>query len=80
MSRTRTMTLRDVKRAASTWGGTVESDGCGGYDVLAPRGYRWIVAEVWCYPLPLSEAESKEERQEMLTQAVNMLRGGIEND
>lgn len=67
-----------IKALARRHGGTVEADGCGGYEILAPDGRRWRSAEVWCYPLPLSECESAEERQELLRQALAMLADGTE--
>jgi hypothetical protein len=70
------LTIRDVIRAAARHDGQVVSDGCGGYEVLAPEGRLWADAEVWCYPLPLSEAEGPEERQELLAQAVRMISEG----
>lgn len=70
--------LANVRRAVAKHGGRVEPDGNGGYDLLAPDGFRWRVAEVWCQPLPLGEAETKEERQEMLETALNAVKDGIE--
>jgi hypothetical protein len=70
-------TITDIRREVRKHGGRLERDGCGGYEALAPDGFIWADAEVWCYPLPLNEAESREERQDMLEQAVRMLGGGI---
>lgn len=59
------LTIADVRRAAERCGGRVESDGCGGYDLLAPDGRRWIDAEVWCQPIPLNEMEPDEKQDEL---------------
>jgi hypothetical protein len=74
----RPWTIRDVIRAAKAHDGRVVSDGCGGYEALAPDGCRWRDAEIWCYPIPLSEAEGREERQDMLRVAVSMIAAGVE--
>lgn len=67
-----------MKREAKKHGGRVESDGCGGYEVLAPDGRRWIGAEVWCYPLPVSEYESAEERQNEFQTCIDEISLGHE--
>ena len=71
------LTIASVRAVVQRFGGRLERDGCGGYEALAPDGLRWTDAEVWCYALPLSEAESPAERQEMLHQAVTMLSRGV---
>lgn len=72
------MHLARIRRAVAKHGGEVVDDGNGGYDLLAPDGHRWRAAEVWCQPLPLGEAETKEERQEMLDMAMNAVKEGVE--
>lgn len=75
---TRRPTLASVKAAAKAIGARVERDGVGGYELLAPDGCRWVDAEVWCYPIPTNEAESPEEKREMLESASRVIAGGIE--
>lgn len=78
MPKKKRLTIADVKREAAKHGGTVESDGCGGYDVLAPDDRRWIDAEVQCYPLPVNEYESAEEKQYELQLCIDLIKGGHE--
>lgn len=73
----KTITIALVKAAASQAGGKVLSDGCGGYDLIAPDGKRWTWAEAWCQPIPLSEAGTQEERHEMLQWAYECATGGL---
>lgn len=74
------LTIASVKRAAAKAGGRVEPDGCGGYDLLAPDGKRWVESETWCQPIPLGEADSPSERSDMLRMAMDCLAGGLETD
>ena len=72
------MLLQRLRREVKKRRGRVEADGCGGYEILAPEGRRWKSAEVWCQPLPLSEAESREEKEGMLRGALEMVAEGTE--
>ncbi len=72
------ITLAQVRRAAEKAGGRLEQDGCGGWDLLAPDGCRWTWSETWCQPIPLGEAESAEDRQDMLQWALDCATSGVE--
>ena len=74
----RKLTVRDVVRAAKVHGGLVVRDGCGGWEMLAPLGKRWVSLEVYAQPLPLNEAESHQERQDMLQAAIDGTKDGVE--
>ncbi len=78
MKRRAKATMVNLKCVVERLGGTLEKDGMGGYEAVAPPLCRWIDAEVSSYPIPLSEAETKEERQDMLDTAFRMLKAGIE--
>jgi hypothetical protein len=71
-------TLAAVRRIVERHGGTMERDGNGGWECIAPPGCRWRDAEVTFYPLPLNEAETPDERARMLDEAVSMLTAGAE--
>lgn len=71
------MTINEVKAEARKHGGQVVPDGSGGYDLLAPNGKLWEESETWQQPIPLGEAESAEEKQDMLRTALNVARGGL---
>lgn len=77
MTGTKKTTLATVRRIVESHGGELVPDGCKGYEALAPEGCMWAEAEVWCYPIPLGECESKEERREMLDEAARMLEDGV---
>lgn len=70
------LTIADVRKVAVKHGGRVESDGCGGYEVLA-EGRRWQDAEVQCYVLPMNEIEP-EDRQDELQRCVDLISAGHE--
>lgn len=71
------LTIADVRRVATRHGGKVQRDGCGGYEVIAPPGRRWIDAEVQCYVLPLNEYEPGE-RQAELQRCIDLIEAGHE--
>jgi hypothetical protein len=71
------LTIADIKRAAAKHGGRVESDGCGGYEVISPEGTRWIDAEVQYYVLPVRES-NPEDVQDMLRQCMDFIKSGHE--
>jgi hypothetical protein len=70
-------TMADVRRIAKKHSGSVESDGMGGYEVLAPSGRRWIDAEVQCYVLTLNEYE-KHEIPDEIQRCVDLIENGHE--
>lgn len=69
--------MNKIKSIVKRYGGRLERDGLGGWEALAPNGMIWTEAEVWCYPIPISECETKEERQEMLKTAISFLSAGV---
>ena len=71
-------TMRTVKAMAAKFGGRVVDDGCGGFEVEAPAVMRWVASETVYLPIPLGEAERKEDRQEMIDGAVSMMADGVE--
>jgi hypothetical protein len=72
------LTISKVRRAAAKAGGRVEPDGCGGYELIAPYGYRWASSETVFQPIPLNEAQDADSRQEMLRWAMDCATGGLE--
>src|SRR5690348_18113168 len=59
----RSLTIADIRKAAEKVGGQVVSDGCGGYDLLAPERKKWAYSETWCKPIPLRSEEHTSELQ-----------------
>lgn len=76
-TRKRKLTIADVRRAAAKVGGRLDPDGAGGYDLLAPEGKRWGWSETWCQPIALGEAESIEDRAEMIQWAMDCCTSGF---
>jgi hypothetical protein len=70
-------TVADIRRAAEKVGGSLEPDGCGGWDLLAPNGKRWVESETWCQPIPLAEAETADDRSCMLRFALACCVSGV---
>lgn len=70
-------TMANLRKLALHHGGTVEPDGMGGYEVVAPPDRRWIDAEVQCYVLPLNEYEPHERAAEIQT-CIDMIEAGHE--
>jgi hypothetical protein len=69
--------MADLRMLAKRLGGTVEKDGVGGYEIVAPPDCRWIDAEVQCYVLPLSEYP-RAERLELIRECFDMIQAGHE--
>lgn len=72
------MSIQKLRAAVRKAGGALEPDGMGGYEMIAPRGFRWTAIEVWYQPVPLGECESREEKRELLSDAVRWAEQGIE--
>lgn len=72
------MTVDKLRTAVRKAGGTLERDGVGGLEMIAPLGYRWVALEVSCQPLPLSECYDREERQDLLCEAYQWALDGVE--
>lgn len=70
--------LKTIRRVAAKFGGTIEPDGCGGYEVLAPDHYRWIDGEVQCLVLALSEYDRPGEKEAEIQRCIDIISGGIE--
>lgn len=70
-------TIANLKKLVASHGGIVESDGCGGLDLLANRDAtrKWTNTDTWCQPLPLGEIEP-EFRQEEIRRAMDCVSGG----
>ena len=73
----RRITINDVRRAAAKAGGTLESDGCGGWELLAPADRRWVWTETQCQPLPVREWAG-DEVQDELQRALDICTSGHE--
>jgi hypothetical protein len=75
-------TIANLRKLAERHGGVVESDGCGGYDILADPDakYRWIDGEVWCLPLPLNEIDPADHRAEIQWAMDNIIAPELFND
>lgn len=71
-------TLANLRKLAASHGGTVESDGCGGYEVLAPPDRRWVDGEVQCLVLALSEYDRPGEKTEEIQHCIDMIANGHE--
>jgi hypothetical protein len=71
-------TVANLRKLAAQHGGRVQSDGCGGLEVLAPPDRRWINGEVQCLILALSEYESREERRDEIERCMDMMAAGHE--
>lgn len=73
------LTIAKIRKAAGKVGGRLVSDGCGGYDLLAPDGKKWAWSETWCQPIPLGEADGQEDKESMLQWAMDCATGGLED-
>ena len=69
--------LRDLYRVARSHAGTVEPDDCGGLEIVAPSGQRWIDAKVQCYVLPLNEIEPEHHAEE-IQRCIDLIERGTE--
>lgn len=77
MATEKKITKRDVAALMKRLGGSVEDDGCGGFDAIAPDGYEFVETESSVQPFPVTEYDDKGERQEMISGNYEMLSRGI---
>lgn len=70
--------MKQLKKAVEAAGGTLESDGVGGFEMVAPEGFVWSDLEVNCQPIPLSEMDSKQEKAEAIAQALKWAKQGVD--
>lgn len=70
--------IAQLRKEIEEHGGKLVADGVGGYDMLAPTGRKWNSLEVWCQPIPLTECASPEERREMIQDAIEAAKCGLD--
>ncbi len=71
-------TFQQLRNAAREAGGKLESDGDGGWNLLAPPGSRWGRTETQAALIPLGDADDDEDEADMIQYGIDCCVAGHE--